>query len=109
MTEKERLLAERNLSSKQHGCDYQSKEYQILSCISMINSILAYGYDDNAEYVLEREEHRYHNYLKEYVEKLGREKVLSLIKGQIRDIKEIEEGVYTDCEGLTYNSIVWVR
>lgn len=88
---------------------YKTKEYKEFSCIEMINSILAYGFNRDPLYVLAREFARPHNYLKEYVEILGEKKVLELIKNQINDIKSIETGVYTDYEGVSYNSIVWVR
>ena len=35
------------------------------------------------------------------------EKVIQLIQEQIDDIAYIKDSVYTDGEGLTYNSIVW--
>lgn len=82
----------------------RSKE---LSCISMIDSILCYncrGWQD-ATRVLEYEETSYHNYLEEYVELFGRDKVIELIQGQIDSIESVSVGVYTDDEGCTYNSI----
>lgn len=81
----------------------------IFDCIDMINSTLAYqceGYKDG-EAVLEHEENSWRNYLADYVEKLGREKVVALIQEQIDSIAGVEHGVFTDDEGLTYNSIVW--
>lgn len=80
-----------------------------LDCVSMINSILAYGgFGFDAETVMQREENRYHNYLAEYVKLFGRDKVVELIQGQINSIKHINSNVHTDSEGCTYNSIVWV-
>lgn len=89
------------------------EEYKLrkeeLSCISMINSILAYGgFGFDAETVMEHEERAYYNYLAEYVKIFGRKKVVELIQGQIDSIKGIESNVYTDSEGCTYNSIIWV-
>ena len=80
-----------------------------LSCIDMINSILCYncaGYKD-AEQVMRYEETSYHNYLADYVELFGRDKVVALIQDQINSIDNINHSVYTDSEGLTYNSINW--
>ena len=80
-----------------------------LSCISMINSILAYqsaGMTD-AEEVMQMEERNYYNYLADYVETLGRDKVVTLIQGQIDDIAYVKHCVYTDNEGVTYNAIIW--
>lgn len=89
------------------------KEYKLceekLSCIDMINSILAYqgaGMTD-AEVVMQMEERAYHNYLAKYVELFGRDEVVALIQGQIDDIDYVKHCVYTDNEGCTYNSIVW--
>ena len=89
------------------------KEYELrgreLSCIDMINSILCYncvGYKD-AEKVMQYEEKSYHNYLADYVELFGRDKVVALIQEQINSIESINKSVYTDSEGLTYNSINW--
>ena len=79
-----------------------------LWCIEMINSILAYscnGY--TAEEVMQHEEKSYYNYLAEYVELLGRDRVIALIQGQIDSIAGVRNCVHIDSEGLTYNSIVW--
>lgn len=81
----------------------------ILSCVDMIDSILCYncmGYQD-AEKVLEQQENSYHNYLEEYVKTLGRETVIGLIQDQIKSIKRIETGTYTDGEGCCYNTIIY--
>lgn len=90
------------------------KEYALreeeLSCISMINSILAYNWTigcKGAEAVMQHEENRYHNYLADYVKLLGRKKVVELIQGQIDSIDSINHNVGTDSEGVTYNAIVW--
>lgn len=87
------------------------EEYRLrdreLSCISMIDSILCYncrGWQD-AERVLAYEESSHYNYLADYVQLFGRDKVLELIQGQIDSIESISTNVYTDDEGLSYNSI----
>ena len=89
------------------------KEYEIrqqeLSCIDMINSILCYnckGMTDAIE-VLEHEEKSHYNYLADYVTKLGREKVIELIQGQIDSIDSVKMNIYTDSDGLSYSSIIW--
>ena len=86
------------------------EEYRLrkeeLSCISMIDSILAYGgFGLTAEQVMVFEESSYHNYLEQYVKLFGRNKVVELIQGQIDSIESISRGVFTDSEGCTYNSI----
>ena len=81
----------------------------ILSCVDMIDSILCYnciGYQD-AEKVLEQQENRRYNYLEEYVKMFGRETVIGLIQDQIKSIKRIETGTYTDGEGCCYNTIIY--
>ena len=87
---------------------YQLRQKE-LDCIHMINSILAYqgaGMTD-AEAVMQMQERRYHNYLADYVELLGRERVVTLIQGQIDSIVRVQRCVFTDGEGCTYNSIIW--
>ena len=90
-----------------------SQEYYLrdreLWCIEMINSILAYqgAGMTNAEQVMQMEERAYYNYLAEYVEMFGRDKVVALIQGQIDSIAGVQHGVFTDSEGLSYNSIIW--
>ena len=118
MTNKQLELAEREFRAKGYGWidgKYHEppKKYKILeeefSCIRMINSILAYqgaGMTD-AEAVMQMQERRFYNYLAEYVDMFGRDKVVALIQGQIDSIDHVEHGVYTDSEGLTYNSIIW--
>ena len=86
------------------------EEYRLrkeeLRCISMIDSILAYGgFGFTAEQVMKNQERAYHNYLEYYVKALGRDKVIELIQGQIDSIASIRHGVFTDGEGCTYNSI----
>ena len=88
------------------------KEYELrereLSCISMINSILAYNwFGEDAEQVMQYEEKAYKNYLAEYVALFSRKKVVELIQEQINSIKDIKRNVHTDSEGVTYNSIIW--
>ena len=88
--------------------EYKLRERE-LSCISMINSILAYqgaGITD-AEAVMRMEENAYHNYLADYVELFGREKVIALIQEQIDSIDYVQHNVHTDSEGCSYNAIVW--
>jgi hypothetical protein len=89
----------------------QLHRYYELSCIDMINSLLAYEYlyTKNAEQILKSEEASYRDYLKSHIDRLGRGRVLELIQEQINDIKGIKKDVYTDSEDVTYNSIDWAR
>ena len=79
------------------------QEYELrqreLSCISMINSILAYNCRGClvAEEVMQYEESRRYNYLADYVEVLGRDKVVALIQAQINSIDHIEQNIFIQC------------
>lgn len=93
------------------GSETIKKLDTICDCIDMINSILAYSidYKKDANELLDKELNSWHSYLSKYVEKLGKDIVLNLIKGQQSSIKEIKKCVYTDYEGVTYNSIIWAE
>ena len=122
MTDKQLNIAKAQLKDEMNANGYgwingkwvkPPRKYELrdreLWCIEMINSILAYqgsGMKD-AEAVMQMEERAYHNYLAEYVELFGRDKVVSLIQGQIDSIHHIAHNVGTDGEGVTYNSIIW--
>lgn len=87
--------------------EYKMRQEE-LSCVGMINSILAYDwFGQNADEIMQMEERSYHNYLAEYVALFGRDKVVSLIEEQINSIQNIKRNVHTDGEGVTYNSIIW--
>lgn len=86
------------------------KKRKELDCVDMINSILAYncmGYQNANDVLRYEEEESYKNYLKDYVDVLGRDRVLELIQGQIDSISYVKTDVFTDDEGLSYNSIQW--
>ena len=122
MTDKQLDQAKKELKEEMNAHGYgwingsyvqPTKEYYLrdreLWCIEMINSILAYngaGMTD-AEAVMQMEERAYHNYLADYVELFGRDKVVALIQGQIDSMSHVKAGVFTDNEGVTYNSIIW--
>lgn len=95
----------------QEGTPEQQKRAEELSCIDMINSKIAYGdRDATAEEILDKDlNSKYHSYLKQYVDKLGREKVLELIQDQLDDIDTVANRTFTDSEGVAYNSIRWKR
>ena len=121
MNDKQLELAKQKLRREMNaiGCGWINgsyikppHEYELrvmeLSCISMINSILAYSCDGyTAEEVMAHEESAYRNYLADYVEALGRDNVIALIQGQIDSIDHIKQNVFVDDEGLMYNSIIW--
>lgn len=88
----------------------QKRQYEKLLCVGMINSVIAYDWykGETAKELLDRElNHKYRSYLEEYVNIFGYDEVLALIQGQLDDIELIERDVFTDNEGLSYNSIIW--
>lgn len=113
MTGKEIEKAKKDLHVWENGkCRKLTKEEEKLdeelSCRDMIDSIICYGIQGRSAYqILFDEENGYHNYLARYTNILGRDRVLELIAEQLNDIVYIKENVYTDCEGLSYNSVVY--
>ena len=91
--------------------DHKSKWYREYSAREMINSYLAYQCKDEkiARNVLYYDDYhnRHYNYLKQYLDELGEERMLELIQEQINDIVCVLQNTFTDNEGLSYNSIVW--
>ena len=69
-------------------------------CIEMINSILIY----NGKYNIMK-----NPYLKKHIDELGFDVVENLVNEQIKDVEEakILRNVHRDCDGVSYNSIVW--
>lgn len=84
------------------------REQALLSCISMINSLLAYGYRaPTAQIVYDNIIKNNNTYLDEYIRKFGKKKVIQLIQGQLDDLVDINVNVYIDGEGCSYNSLTW--
>lgn len=118
MTDLELQQAKRQLSEQMRKTSIengkptpeQKKQYEKLLCVGMINSVIAYDWHNGqtAKRLLDWElNDRYHSYLEEYVDKFGYDTVLALVQGQLDDIKSIERDVFTDNEGVSYNSIIW--
>ena len=78
-------------------------------CINMLNSMIAYDWDrkETAKEFLDRIEgtHTY-DYIKKYVDELGKDKVAELMQRQIDDVDRIAYAG-TDSDGVSYNSIIW--
>lgn len=86
------------------------RRYDYKSAWKMIGSVLAYNWQNgqSAKELLDWElNNRYHSYLKEYVDKLGYDTILNLTQQEMDDIAYIKRAVFTDSDGLTYNSIVY--
>lgn len=113
LSQAKRQLSEQMWKSREENgksTPEQRREYEKLLCVSMINSVIAYDWYEGqtAKELLDWElNDRYHSYLEEYVEKFGYDTVLALVQGQLDDIVSIERDVFTDNEGLSYNSITW--
>ena len=83
--------------------------YKELSCIEMINSCLTYGDDPFREIdkwwyghgICKR------SYMSDYEDELGKESVRELYEMQKEEFSKatILHNVYTDSEGLSYNSV----
>ena len=118
MTDYELSQAKRQLSEQMRKTSIengkptpeQKRQYEKFLCISMINSVIAYDWHEGqtAKELFDWElNNRYHSYLEEYVSKLGYDEVLALVQDQLNDIKFVERDVFTDDEGVSYNSITW--
>ena len=86
------------------------RRYDYKSAWKMIGSVLAYNWQNgqSAKELLDWElNNRCHSYLKEYVDKLGYDTILNLTQQEMDDIAYIKRAVFTDSDGLTYNSIVY--
>lgn len=108
-----RKLAEQMRKAREESgnpTDEQRRQYKKLLCVSMITSVIAYGWykGETAKELLDRElNHKHRSYLEEYVNIFGYDEVLALVRGQLDDIQDIERDVFTDGEGVSYNSIIW--
>lgn len=107
MTDKQIQAAKRTLrlEPNQKRTPEQQKLSDELWCRDMINSILAYGDESD----LKKDSYQYETYLEKYESKIGTERVQELITEQIADFRKatLIKNVFTDDEGLCYNSIVW--
>ncbi len=82
-----------------------------LSCIEMIHSCLTYGtdpYEVGTHWVVGKG-HVTQTWMTPYEETLGVERVKELVEQEREEYKHafINHGVYTDCEGLSYNSVTF--
>ena len=114
MTDKQMDLIRKQLPARsrvpwKEWTDEQKRIDKELSCIEMINSILAYNwFGESAEQIMNDEENKRYNYLAEYVYLFGRDKVVELIQAQMDSIDVIRRNVHMDSEGIFYNAIIWI-
>lgn len=102
MTRKEQKRFERDndLHFTEIQDDEKERLKQELSCIGMIDSVICYGKCD-VDYILNNK------YIKEYIDSLGFERVKELAEGQVNENPYIKKNVYTDCDGLSYNALIF--
>ena len=85
--------------------------YAELDCIEMINSCLAYGSDPYRTINKWWYGHGYceRSYLSDHIDTLGEKRVKELYEMQKAEFEKatILRNVYTDSEGMTYNSVVF--
>lgn len=115
MTQKEIDFAKNTLPSRFEYRTWSEEQKRLdkeLSCREMINSCLVYhgerfGWDrfwEECEWRIGDK-----SYAAPYVRSLGKERVIQIFNEQLLDFRKaiVRECVYTDSEGLTYNSITW--
>ena len=92
--------------------DEQKRLDNEISCREMINSCLIYhGEQSGWDVFWEENEWRLgdKSYAAPHVRALGRERVEELFNEQLADFRKatVHQDVFTDSEGLSYNSIEW--
>lgn len=104
MTDKEMKKVKDSLPEWDKQNEAEKKLDRELACREMINSILIYGYLDNTIDEIYEDK-----YLRNYKKDISEERIKELIKEQQEDLKKskINNSVYTDDEGVTYNSVSW--
>ena len=108
MTQKQIDKARAELPTNWHEMTpEQRKTREELFCREMINSCLAYGQAQSSFYNPETKEFGY--YAQDYIEELGKRTVIRLFNEQCDSFSRavVKQGVYTDSEGCSYNSVMW--
>lgn len=85
----------------------QCRQYEELSCRSMINSCLVYG---SAHYnFYNPQTNQFGYYAMDYIKSLGDKTVIRLYNEQVKEFSKavVMCNVYTDSEGVSYNSCMW--
>lgn len=76
----------------------------------MIDSIIVYSPQGNkslARDILNKDLSSKYSYLKQYVNMFSYNFVLACIISQLKSIDKINTNVFTDDEGLSYNSVIY--
>lgn len=111
MTQREIDAAKKTLPSRfeyKNWTEEQKKLDEELSCREMVNSCLCYG---SIKDFWEECPWRWgdKSYAASHIRKLGMERVKEIVKEQEADFAKaiVRRNVFTDSEGVTYNSILW--
>jgi hypothetical protein len=96
---------------------YKKREKEVFSvfekfsdkgfCLSMVASVIAYS--DIRDYKETFNNYQAVRYLTPYVEKLGKNIVLSIVKYYLSNIERVDKNTYTDSEQVNYNSVVYTE
>lgn len=95
-----------------HRTERQSKQLSIIQCLDMIDSIIAYSPQGNkslARDILNKDLSSKYSYLKQYVNMFSYHFVWACINSQLKSIDKINTNVFTDDEGLSYNSVIYKK
>lgn len=98
--EREQFKHDNELKFTEQQDDEKETLKMELRCIEMIDSIICYGKQD-FNYIIQD------HYLEKYINKLGFERVKTLVINQLNEKPYIKHNVYTDNDGLTYNSLIF--
>jgi hypothetical protein len=98
--EREKLWSPLRETGRANWNEEQVKINEEINCMDMIDSIICYNSRD-LDYILND------HYMESFINRLGIERVKELIQGQIDEKPYIIKNVYTDCEGLTYNTLIF--
>lgn len=91
-----------------HKTKRQQKQFDILSTLDRIDSILAYHPGgSSAKEILDKDLSSKYSYLKQYVNMFSYHFVWACINSQLKSIDKINTNVFTDDEGISYNSVIY--
>ena len=71
-----------------------------IDCIETINSCIAYSSRNLASIMS-------NDYMQRHIDKLWPDVVARLVQCQLNDVIGVQQCVYEDSEGCSYNSIIW--
>lgn len=91
-----------------HKTERQQKQFDILSTLDRIDSILAYHPGgSSAKEILDKDLSSKYSYLKQYVNMFSYHFVWACINSQLKSIDKINTNVFTDDEVISYNSVIY--